>query len=393
MENNIKNKIFIGIVEDNKDPNRKGRIKVRVQGVFDSIDLEDIPYSSPYRGLAGKSFELPAIGKIVNVLFMNGDLYDPHYIYSENYNINLEKKLKQVDEETYLNFVALLFDEETQIYSSQDEFVLDYKYNKFRIDNKSVNIELKDNNQKLNLGTKSPDQEAVLGTNFFTWMDKFIDKLLIPTTLTGNAGIPVLKPDLDALLIEYRLLRDTFVSENIYLNDNKKIKKLKRTPKTSIVKDDKDYTIDMSDNFEIKKPKDLSKTEYLDEKSKETIEVEREKSVEKELENIPSKFISDDDLLGETGTYNILMKTNDDGTSYRSYYKVVEGEEIETDEVEYCKYNDSRKIEIKKDSDLEPVVSKTNPTTGSKKDVIYAEMKDGKIVVFDKKTKKFIRYK
>ena len=389
----IRDKIFVGIVEDNKDPNRKGRLKVRVQGVFDTIPMEDLPYSSPYRGLAGKSFEVPAIGKIVNVIFLNDDIYDPHYIYSENYNINLERKLKSLSEDDYLNFVALLFDERTQIFSDDESFTLDYKYNKVTIDSTSINLELKDNNQKLNLGTKTADQEAVLGTNFFAWMDKFVNKLLIPTSLTGNLAAPVIRPELDALLLEYQAIRESFVSDNVFLNDDKKIKKTKRTPKTSVIKDDDDLTIDLTVEYNEPKPKKLLKSEYVSKDFKEKVNEEREKSVEKEVESQSSKFVSDDVLLGDTATEDLLMKTNEDGTSYRSYYKIVDGEEVETDGYEYSKYSDDKKIKIKKASGMEPVVSKTIVTSGKKKDVVYRSTSDGKIAVFDKKTKKFIRYK
>ena len=91
------NKLFVGVVEDNKDDKRKGRVRVRVQGVFNDIQLDHIPWASPFRSLDGKSFCVPAIGKIVNVLFNGGDIYDPQYIYSENYNINLQNKLNNLN--------------------------------------------------------------------------------------------------------------------------------------------------------------------------------------------------------------------------------------------------------------------------------------------------------
>ena len=380
----IRDKIFVGIVEDNKDPNRKGRIKVRVQSIFDNIPLEDIPYASPYRDLAGKSFRLPSIGKIVNVIFLNDDIYDPNYIYSENYNINLENKLKNMNEDDYVDFVSLLFDERTQIFSDEKDFVLDYKYNKFRIDDKSINVELKDNNQKLNLGSKDPNQEAVLGTNFFKWMDKFIRKLLVPTTLTGNLAAPIIRPELDALLLEYQAIRSTFVSKNVYINDNGKIKKLKRDPSTSVVKDDKDFTMDLSNIVSEPEPKNLIKTDYLGEKSKENIKKERDKSVEKELESLPTKFIVDDAPF---------VNENKDGTEYVAFYKILDGDTVETDEVEYLQYKDSKKLEIKKNSGLDQTINKSIPTMGDKKDIEYRETQDGRIAIFDSVTKKFIRYK
>lgn len=220
-------KFYIGLVEDNKDPNRKRRIKVRVQGVFDSIDVDDIPYSSPVGSIDGKDFKVPPVGKLVNVIFPTGDIYDPYYFFSENLNVNLQNKLKDLSDDEYVNFVALLFDHRTQIYSDDNSLTLDYYFNKLTIMNNSINLELKDNNQKINLGTLNASQQAILGNRFFNWLDKFIEELLKPTSLNGNLSAPVLKPTIDKLLIEYKQIRKTFLSKNVYLNDNDQIEKLK----------------------------------------------------------------------------------------------------------------------------------------------------------------------
>lgn len=219
----LKDKIFVGVVEENKDTKRKGRIKVRVQGVFNDIELEHIPWASPFRNLDGKSFCVPAIGKIVNVIFPQGNLYDPQYIYSENYNINLQDKLEELTDDEYTNFVALLFDHRTQVYSDDNALNLDYYNNSIRLKKDSIDIKLKNNQQLLNLGHSFCDQDAVLGTNFFKWMDSFMDTLLIPSTLTGNFGAPILRPQLDQKIQEYKILRETFVSNNVKIVDNDKI--------------------------------------------------------------------------------------------------------------------------------------------------------------------------
>ena len=243
---NVARTIYVGIVEDNKDPNRKGRIKVRVQTLYHDIPLEDIPYASPFASLAGKSFEVPAIGKLVNILFLSDDLYDPYYIFSENYNINLQNKLKDLTDEEYVDFVALLFDEKTQIYANNQELTLDYYYNKITIDKYSINHELKDNTQNLNLGSKICKQEAVLGTRFFEWMDKFIEEFSSPFSLIGNLGAPILKPKLSKLFKEYKAIRnanENFVSKHVFIVDNNDIEKLERTPPTQNKKNDIDLII------------------------------------------------------------------------------------------------------------------------------------------------------
>jgi len=221
-------KVFVGVVEDNKDPNRKGRIKVRVQTLFHEIPVEDIPYASPFNSLAGKEFQIPAVGKLVNVLFLTDDIYDPYYIFSEDYNVNLQTKLKDLSEEEYTRFVAVLFDDRTQISADSNELTLDHYFNKMTITKWGINLELKDNKQLLNLGGKGADQEAVLGTRFFEWMDKFVDELAKPSALIGNSGAAILRPKLNQLCSEYKKLRPDFVSKYVKVVDNDQIDNLER---------------------------------------------------------------------------------------------------------------------------------------------------------------------
>lgn len=221
----LDNKIFFGIVEDNKDPNRKGRIKVRVQSVFDDIPLEDIPYASPSYSVDGKSFNVPAIGKVVSVVFAWGDQYQPYYVYSNYFNVNLQKKLESLSDEEYVGFTALTFDNKCQIYIDDTDLTLDYLFNKITISNTNINLELKDNQGKVTLGTVDADQQALLSNHWFEWFDKFVNELIKPSSLIAPNG-NVLKPNLETILTEYKSIKETFKSKNVYISDNDKIKKL-----------------------------------------------------------------------------------------------------------------------------------------------------------------------
>lgn len=234
----ITRNFYIGVVEDNIDPKRKGRIKIRVQTLYHTIPTEDIPFAYPIASLAGKEFQVPAIGKLVNVLFLNNDLYSPYYLYSENYNENLKRKLESLDDEEYVDFTSLLFDETTQIFVKGKELTIDQLLNKITIDNSYINLELKDNIGTLNLGSRDSNQDAVLGTRFFKWMDKFIREIMLPSSIIGNMGAPILKPKLDLLCQEYLKLRPDFVSNNVKIVDNGGVKILNRTPDTINNKND-----------------------------------------------------------------------------------------------------------------------------------------------------------
>lgn len=282
----VERKLYIGVVEENKDPRKQGRIKVRVQTLYHSIPVEDIPWAAPFASLAGKSYEVPAVGKLVNVLFFQNDLYDPYYMFSENYNINLQNKLKDLSDEEYINFVALLFDERTQISADSQELTIDYLYNKMTINSSSINHELKDNTCKLNLGKKNAEQEAVLGTTFFAWMDEFMRELLIPSSLIDNSGGEILKPKLNQIIRNYFKSRKKFVSKHVKIVDNDLIDVLERSPETDNRKNDVDLII--SDTYE--------SMDYINQqKVNSKVQSENDDACKKAQENAPTTYVDMDD--------------------------------------------------------------------------------------------------
>jgi len=73
----------IGKVVDNKDPNKIGRVRVRVYGVYsDKIPDSDLPWALPEQNFSGSllgSMIVPPKDAILNVRFSNGNIYEPIY--------------------------------------------------------------------------------------------------------------------------------------------------------------------------------------------------------------------------------------------------------------------------------------------------------------------------
>ena len=78
------NGFYRGVVVENNDPKKAGRIKVNVFGVFDNIPVDNIPWAimaDPFMGGLGDngSSFIPEIDSHVFVFFENGDHEEPVY--------------------------------------------------------------------------------------------------------------------------------------------------------------------------------------------------------------------------------------------------------------------------------------------------------------------------
>lgn len=219
----LKNHIFVAVVEDNMDPKKIGRCKCRVLNVFDDLPTEDIPWASPWKDLNGNQFILPDKGKVVSVVFDEGNMYKPEYICSDHYNINLEKKLSQLPDSDYVSMRALMFDHKTQIYSNDSEGLkIDYKFNNINIKESTIDINLKDNFGTVNIGSAVSDQSAILGDNFLRWMDKFMYLLVSPGGFLDSLASPILPtPDMIEVYNDYVVLKpNKFLSKHVKIVDN-----------------------------------------------------------------------------------------------------------------------------------------------------------------------------
>lgn len=268
-------KTYIGVVEDNEDPKKLGRCRIRVLDIFDEIPVEDIPWASSWKDLNGNEFNVPEKGKVVTVVFDQGNIYKPEYIFSDHYNVNLEKKLNSLSGSNYTSMKSITFDHKTQIYVNDDEgLMIDHKYNNLNILKDSINLNLKDNMSSLNLGDATAGQQAILGNHWMDWFDEFVDNLLGNQggPFLGNMGSPVMpNPAFIEVLQKYKAIKDPILlSHHVNIVDNNKVSTVRNTKREDDpqVGDTWKATI-RKNNISSKKPEDFKpvpgpKPEYVD---------------------------------------------------------------------------------------------------------------------------------
>lgn len=228
------NKTYVGVVEDNSDPKKLGRVRVRVLDVFDSLKVEDIPWATAWKDLNGNVVNIPEKGKVLLVIFDQGDEYKPEFISSDHYNANLEKKLTSLADADYISMKSLLFDHKTQVYVNDKEGLkLDHKYNNVNITENTIDFNLKDNNRHVNIGDATAGQQAILGNHWMDWFDEFVDNLMGNNggPYLGNLGAPVVtNPAMIQVLMKYKAKRDpVFLSHHVNIVDNNKVSTVRNT--------------------------------------------------------------------------------------------------------------------------------------------------------------------
>lgn len=108
-------KIYLGEIVDINDPIKEGRAKIRVFGLFDELDVEDIPWASQVNGISFSGdgngrLSVPKLGSVVAVQF------DGQNYYRITYYGEWETSRALLDEisDSYEGAQALLYDTDAQ---------------------------------------------------------------------------------------------------------------------------------------------------------------------------------------------------------------------------------------------------------------------------------------
>jgi len=154
----LRDRIWVGPVVDNNDPEKLGRCRIKVFSLFDDLEDMEVPWAFPvnngvFAGGAGGmgSISIPKIGTIVRVRFSEGNLYSPEF-----YGIQTINRKMQADiSDTYLNSHVIAYDEDEQmkiLYTPGVGLQLFHKDSKITVNpDSSITIEHKDSQSIIEL--------------------------------------------------------------------------------------------------------------------------------------------------------------------------------------------------------------------------------------------------
>jgi hypothetical protein len=204
-KDDLLNTTWLGEVVDINDPQKIGRIKIKVYGKFDSLETESIPWAYPGNNNTGGSksgggfHSVPKLGSIVSVKFDNGNIYHPEYFFNQK----ISDEAKEEISGSYENSHVIIYDTVTEgslkiFFTEQKGLMLDYKGTQINIKpDKNIDITtttdinikcenmIVDHAKSIELG-KGAQELSVLGNSFMTLFNNH--------THIGNLGAPTSMP-------------------------------------------------------------------------------------------------------------------------------------------------------------------------------------------------------
>jgi len=112
-------KSYLGVIVDINDPLKQGRAKVRVFGIFDDLEVEDIPWAeagtaSEYfgGGKGGGAVSIPRLDAVVYCSFESENYYKVYFDIIKEFSPDLVEEMNE--ENSYEGFHSLIYDSEAQ---------------------------------------------------------------------------------------------------------------------------------------------------------------------------------------------------------------------------------------------------------------------------------------
>lgn len=222
----LKGSFFIGKIVDPDDPDKEGKARIRVFGLFDELEDDKLPWFHPinrkmFSGNGGfADISIPKKDTYVQVKFSEGNLYSGEYSSIQNFSEDVKKDIA----DTYLNSHVIAYDtdEELKVYytpgkgliitlkssliniAPDSSIVIEHKDSQSSIylvgdeiqisSENTVNVTTKnvviDHSESVELGAGATER-VVLGDSFMSFFNSHVH--------IGNFGAPTTPPTMPML--------------------------------------------------------------------------------------------------------------------------------------------------------------------------------------------------
>jgi hypothetical protein len=112
-------KSYLGVIVDINDPQKQGRARVRVFGIFDDIPIEDLPWAEPGTaceyfggGGGGGAVSVPRVGAVVYCSFEGENYYKLYFDTIKEFCPELVDEM--AEENSYEGFHSIIYDTEAE---------------------------------------------------------------------------------------------------------------------------------------------------------------------------------------------------------------------------------------------------------------------------------------
>ena len=158
-KDDLRNTSWLGEVVDITDPQKIGRIKVKVFGKFDELTNDAIPWAYPGNNISagsadgGSFFSVPKLGSIVSIKFDNGNIYYPEYFFNQHLSQDARKEIENSYENAHIIVYDTVTDGKLKIFFTQEKgLMLDYKETQINLKpDKSIDIHTASKKTKIEL--------------------------------------------------------------------------------------------------------------------------------------------------------------------------------------------------------------------------------------------------
>ena len=189
-------KSYLGVIVDINDPQKQGRARVRVFGIFDDIPIEDLPWAEPGTaceyfggGGGGGAVSIPRVGAVVYCSFEGENYYKLYFDTIKEFCPELVDEM--AEENSYEGFHSIIYDTEAEpgslklFYSRKKGLVFELGDAKIQLDTQNggeLRVVVKMNEDEIRMEKTGGKQKVIVNSSNIELGEAAIEKIIKGST-------------------------------------------------------------------------------------------------------------------------------------------------------------------------------------------------------------------